>query len=419
MSLDLLSILGTRKNYYRFSKFLKLEVLPKETQQIIQDLNKFYKLNESVDVVDWESFGEWFVLVEHSAWKQEKLDTFSNLFTRLCEHEESGVAEAIIEKYVIQEAANTIAELALKGAEGDVLNYDDIKTIINEMELEIGKVNELDDYVVTTDLEAIVNELETGGMKWRTTFLNRSIGDLLPERLVCVAARPNVGKTTFLATEATNFAAQLPDEKCVLWLNNEESGKAVFFRIVQACLQEEEGVLKASPIEALKEYTVKIGRKEKIVLINKADLTTDQIEEYCKKYNPGVIIIDQLWKVHGFEKSSGTDTARLGAIFRWGREIAKRYAPVITVHQLKTEAHHVEYPSMDMLYLSGTVIQGEVDTMIMIGNNATPSQEKLRFMGITKQKMASGSDVDPKLREGRHVLEIVPEKAMFKELEAI
>ena len=107
-------------------------------------------------------------------------------------------------------------------------------------------------------------------------------------------------------------------------------------------------MIKGSPTEALKEYTKLVGRKDKIVVINKADLTTTEIEDYCKKYNPGVIIIDQLWKVHGYEKTSGTDTARLGAIFRWGRELAKKFAPVITVHQLKTEANFVEYPSMDM-----------------------------------------------------------------------
>lgn len=413
MSVELLHILGKRDNYFRFIKYIKTDVLPKEVTTVIKDLEDYYKVIEKD--IDWGEFSSWFCIAKHSSFKPETLETYQNIFTKLEEYEDTPVAEKIVEKLIMQDCAANIAEVALICAEGGEFDFEDVVDKISQMQQEIGLVNELDDYVVDTDLEAIVKELEFGGLKWRMKFLNKAIGDLLKERLICVAARPNVGKTTFLATEASNFAAQLPNEKCVLWLNNEESGQAVFFRIVQAALQEEEGVIKASPAEALKEYSKLVGRKDKIVVINKADLTTTEIEDYCKRYNPGVIIIDQLWKVHGYEKTSGTDTARLGAIFRWGRELAKKYAPVITVHQLKTEANFVEYPSMDMLYLSGTVIQGEVDTMIMIGSNNNPGQEDFRYVSITKQKMASGSDVDPKLREGKEIVTIDRHKAMFVE----
>lgn len=417
MSLDLLSVVANRENYNRFSKFIKGDVLPKETKQVLEDVKKYYAKHEEVEDIDWERFSEWFTLVEHSSWKKDKLEIFSNLFTRLAEHEETEVAESIIEKYIKQEYAANVADLALRGAEGETINWEDIESLITEMNLELGIATEEDDYIVGSDLESIVEELETGGLKWRMKFLNKSIGDLLPERFVCVAARPGTGKTTFLASEATFMASQLPNDRPVLWFNNEESGQAVFLRTVQAALQTEEALIKASPKAALSDYATTVGDKDKIIIVNKADATTHDIEQYCKKYNPGLIIIDQLYKVHGFEKSSGNDTARLGAIFRWGREIAKKYAPVITVHQLKTEADFVEYPPLSMLYLSGTIIQGEVDTQIMIGCNNKPGQEKLRFVGITKSKAVSGSDVDPLMRDGKAIVEIVPEKAMYKEEE--
>lgn len=417
MSLDLLSVVANRENYNRFSKFIKGDVLPKETKQVLEDVKKYYDKHDEVDDIDWERFSEWFTLVEHSSWKRDKLEIFSNLFTRLAEHEETEVAESIIEKYIKQEYAANVADLALRGAEGETINWEDIESLITEMNLELGIATEEDDYIVGSDLEAIVEELETGGLKWRMKFLNKSIGDLLPERFVCVAARPGTGKTTFLASEATFMASQLPNDRPVLWFNNEESGQAVFLRTVQAALQTEEALIKSSPKAALSDYAATVGDKDKIIIVNKADATTHDIEQYCKKYNPGLIIIDQLYKVHGFEKSSGNDTARLGAIFRWGREIAKKYAPVITVHQLKVEADFVEYPSLSMLYLSGTIIQGEVDTQIMIGCNNKPGQKRLRFVGITKSKAVSGSDVDPLMRDGKAIVEIVPEKAMYKEEE--
>lgn len=417
MSLDLLSVMANRNYYNRFSKFIKGDTLPKETKQILQDLKDYYEDHPEEEEIDWARFSEWVVLVKHPTWNQDKLELFSNIFIKLEEHEETCVAESIIEKYIKQEYAAHVADIALRGAEGEVIDFSDIESKISEMNIELGLATEEDDYIIASDLEAIVEELETGGLKWRMKFLNKAIGDLLPERFVCVAARPGTGKTTFLASEASYMAEQLPDDRPVLWINNEESGQAVFLRVVQAALQTEEALIKASPKAALSDYEKVVGHKDKIIIVNKADASINDIEQYCKKYNPGLIIIDQLYKVHGYEKSSGNDTARLGAIFRWGREIAKKYAPVITVHQLKTEADFVEYPSLAMLYLSGTIIQGEVDTQIMIGCNNKPGQEKLRFVGITKSKAVSGSDVDPLMRDGKTIVEIVPEKAMYKEEE--
>ena len=417
MSLDLLSILSARDQWNRFNKYIRGEVLAKEISQIMKDMKEYYSKHPEEEMIDWEAFSEWFCHVVHSTWKPEKLEVFQRLFERLAEHEETCVAESIIEKYIKQEYAAHIADIALRGAEGEAIEFDTIYSKLEEMNIELGTAIEQDDYIVNTDLAAIVEDMEASGLKWRMPFLNKSIGDLLPERFVCVSARPGTGKTTFLASEASYMATQLPNDRPVLWINNEESGGAVFLRIVQAALQTEEALIRAAPARALSEYATVVGDKDKIVVVNKADASVSDIEAYCKKYNPGLIIIDQLWKVHGFEKSSGTDTARLGAIYRWGREIAKKYAPVITVHQLKTEADFVEYVPLSMLYLSGTIIQGEVDNMICIGANNKPGQESLRFINIAKSKAVCGSEVDPLLRDGKQVVEIIPDKAMYKEIE--
>lgn len=419
MSLDLLSVLADREQWNRFHRYIKGDVLPKEISQVMKDIKDFYTKHPDEEDIDWERFSEWFCLVKHGDWKPDKLEVYQRLFDRLSDHEETCVAEAIIEKYIKQEYSALIADIALKGAEGNEIDFGDIISTIDELNVELGVASEEDDYVVSTDLAAIVEEMEASGLKWRMSFLNKSIGDLLPERFVCVSARPGTGKTTFLASEASFMAEQLPDDRPVLWINNEESGGAVFLRIVQATLQTEEALIRANPVQALDDYAKKVGHKDKVVVINKADATVSDIEAYCKKYNPGLIIIDQLWKVHGFEKSSGTDTARLGAIYRWGREIAKKYAPVITVHQLKTEADFVEYVPLSMLYLSGTIIQGEVDNMICIGANNKPGQEKYRFINIAKSKAVCGSEVDPLLRDGKQIVEIVPDKATYQEAELL
>ena len=94
----------------------------------------------------------------------------------------------------------------------------------------------------------------------------------------------------------------------------------------------------------------------------------------------------------------------------WGREIAKAYAPVITVHQADGTAEGVQWIDMSQLYMSKTGIQGEADAIITIGRQ--PDKGNARFMYIPKNKMTGNV---PSLRNGKFEIEIVPDLARFKE----
>lgn len=417
MSLDLISILASDKDVYnRFSRFIKPETLSKEAATLVTDIGEYYKAHPSAHEVEWEQFSEWFRIVQHSAWKEDKLNNFDKVFTRLASHEVTEVAESIIEKCVTQDYCQRIADITLRGAEGHSINLDDVAVLLEDYNQETDRVSKLDSYIVTDDLEELIHSVVDEGFRWRMDFLNKSIGNLRKGKLVCFAARPNTGKTTWLAAEATYMASQMGDDEYVLWFNNEEAGGDVKLRIIQAALQTETANIRANPKKSLDDYKAAIaGNADKIKVIDKADLNTKDVEEFLRTHNVKLIIFDQLWKVHGYERSSATDTARLGAVYQWAREIAKKYAPVITVHQVKTEGEGVEYLTPSMLYLSGTVIQGEVDSLILMGRNYNAGQENNRFIIIGKNKGAYGPDVDITLREGRTAVMIVPETAEFIE----
>ena len=88
---------------------------------------------------------------------------------------------------------------------------------------------------VTEDLfELEQNTVRTPGLKWRLECLNRSLGPLRAGDFGFVFARPETGKTTFLASEVTWMASQA--EKPVIWFNNEEQGEKVRIRTYQAAL---------------------------------------------------------------------------------------------------------------------------------------------------------------------------------------
>ena len=101
MSIELLHILGKRDNYFRFFKYIKTDVLPKEVLTIVKDLEDYYKVIEKD--IDWGEFSSWFCLVKHSTYKPDQLDTYQNIFLKLEEYEDTPVAESIVEKLIMSE----------------------------------------------------------------------------------------------------------------------------------------------------------------------------------------------------------------------------------------------------------------------------------------------------------------------------
>jgi hypothetical protein len=110
---------------------------------------------------------------------------------------------------------------------------------------------EKDELFVSADLSAIADRITSSGYEWRLEALNRSLGPLRIGNFIIVAARVEVGKTTFLASEVSYLAQQLPIDRPVVWVNNEEESSVVFFRIVQAALGQESKVIIACSKSAM------------------------------------------------------------------------------------------------------------------------------------------------------------------------
>ena len=142
---------------------------------------------------------------------------------------------------------------------------------------------------------------------------------------------------------------------------------------------------------------------DRFIIVDDAGMPNWKMEWLMKKYDPGAIIFDQLWKVPGFEKESANEVGRQTMLFNWGREMAKRYAPVITVHQAGGTAGGERWLPMEALYGSQTGIQGEADAIIMLGRSYDPADEEFRFFYIPKNKMYGKS---PMHRNGKFIATI-------------
>lgn len=264
---------------------------------------------------------------------------------------------------------------------------------------------------VTDDLEVLYNnDVATPGLRWRMDTLNKMLGSLRKGNFGFIFARPESGKTTFLASEVSHMAEQA--EGTVLWLNNEQAGSEVMLRLYQATLGIDDIQLFADIQGNRKLYHEKT--KGRIKLVDSASISKAQVEKLCKKFNPSLIVFDQIDKIKGFDNDR--EDLRLGAIYIWARELAKQYCPAIGVCQADGSGEGQQWLTMANVANAKTSKQAEADWILGIGKRSDAGYEKLRFLHLSKNKLRGDVDTDKELRHGRRECLIEAHIARFVDI---
>jgi replicative DNA helicase len=253
-------------------------------------------------------------------------------------------------------------------------------------------------------------QVDTPGLRWRLKFLNQSLGSLRKGDFGFIFARPETGKTTFLASEITHMATQTEGD--ILWFCNEEQGNKVGIRTFQAALGVQTDTLWNDIDRHQKIYDHKVGNRIKIFHFEDSS-NANRIEQILKQHKPALIIFDQLDKVKGF-KAERKDL-ELAAGYQWAREIAKQYAPVIGVSQASGEAEGKLWLSMDMIDGSKTGKAAEADWIVGIGKDSD-NTSRSRYLAICKNKLIGDKDTLPDLRHGSSQVLIRPEVARYEDI---
>ena len=285
----------------------------------------------------------------------------------------------------------------------------DIKEIYDSFGDVEAKLNEIQP--VTDDLDAIYNAtVGTPGLRWRLGSLNRMLGSLRKGDFGFIFARPETGKTTFLASEVSHFATQA--QSPILWINNEEQGAKVMTRLYQASLGVTLEQLMRNRHESKEIYLRNTNRN--VVLIDESSIHRRQIEDLCRKYQPSLVVIDQIDKIKGF--AGDREDLKLGAVYIWARELAKEYCPVIGVCQADGTAEGVKWLNMGHVTNAKTSKQAEADFIVGIGATNEQGKEGTRYINISKNKLQGDPDTDPKRRHGFCEVIIEPEIARYKDI---
>lgn len=254
------------------------------------------------------------------------------------------------------------------------------------------------------------SQVATPGLRWRLTSLNKSLGSLRKGDFGFIFARPETGKTTFLASEITHMVSQTDGE--VLWFNNEEQSNKVAIRCYQAALGYKTDELFRNMDQSQEAFEKVTNNRIKIFGFEESSRVS-HIERILKTSKPALIIFDQIDKIKGF-KGERNDL-ELKALYQWARELAKQYAPVIAVSQASGEAEGKLWLTMDMVDGSKTAKQGEADWILGIGKDSD-NTSRSRYFNICKNKLLGDPDSLPELRHGTMQVLIKPEIARYEDL---
>jgi replicative DNA helicase len=300
-----------------------------------------------------------------------------------------------LEKHLTQAWANDVAHLALDVAQGssDISALDEA-IAQRESTLDVA-VNDVE--FISTDIEELMEQdIVEGGLTWRLKCLNQSLGPLRKGNFGHIFARVNTGKTALWVSEVTHMVQQV--DKPILIFFNEEQGRDVVYRMYNAITGMTYLEMTNNTKRAKQIWDEKIGDKIRFIddpsMVNKITM-----EKIIKQVEPALIIIDNMDKVKGF--SGDRKDLLLHEIYKWGRDLAKTYCPVITIGQADNTGHNSKVIDESQMADSKTAKPSEMDFIIGIGREDKEGYENMRYITVSKNKLRGDNETIEEMRHMR------------------
>jgi hypothetical protein len=394
--------------YYKYINTIKIKDNYKELYNIYKTLEEYF--NKYATDISLEEL-ELFFYSQRPQLKDKDKEVYTKIFQQIRNLVITDVLISDTLKQLKQrQEAFDLSTLAYEVSQGS-RSFMELITMAHSIEHE-EELDKVDQSVFTTDnLEELYEgSVNQQGLRWRLGTLNRMLGSLRMGDFGFIFARPETGKTTFLASEISFFATQT--DRPIIWFNNEEQGSKVMLRIYQATL----GITLEElfkDIEGNKRKYHELTRGN-IKIYDSGSISRNDVEKLCYQLNPACIIFDQLDKIKGF--SNDRDDLKLGFIYQWARELAKQYCPVIGVSQADGTGEGKKWLTMDNVSGAKTSKQAEADFILGIGKTHDEGMEMIRHLHLSKNKLVGDRDTENELRHGRMDVIIRPEIARYLDI---
>lgn len=419
MSYDitLLSLMSDKKSFNRFSPYVKEYSVSKEVWELLKAIKEYYRTYPTKDVFTWSDMRMYFFMLHSKA----KEDTYL-LYTKMFDNIEAAasvvvdsvVLDDVLKHFIKMDYATQVFNKAHKiVTAGDEADLDEVEELVQSYRKEVGTAVRKADLFVSFKLSDVIHECASAGYNWRLNELNKSLGPIRHGDFIVLAARPETGKTTMVASEASFIAHQFTDDRPLIWVNNEERSVKVSLRIMQSYFGVDSDHLIANLATYEARWETEMGGRI-LVLDDEAGYNhINQLDAIFAELNPQMIVFDQLDKVKGFSKSEREDI-RIGHLYEWGRNLSKKYGPVIAISQVDGTGEGQEWIYMNQLRGSKTDKIGEADAIVTIGKSNDPSKEYNRYIHVPKNKLFGGGSSDESFRHGYFEVRINPPIARYE-----
>lgn len=195
------------------------------------------------------------------------------------------------------------------------------------------------------------------------------------------------------------MAGQLPEDRNIIWLNNEGMSGRIVKRLYQSAL----GLTITELVELNQKKKLKaayekvVGRLDRIRVVNIHGMHVGQVDAIMEHSNPGIVIYDMIDNIRGFGEAARTDL-QLEQMYQWAREQCVKYSCIgLATSQISADGKGLQFPTQDMLKDSKTGKQGACDFQLMIGASDDIAYEYSRFLSLPKNKLRrDGHPGDPR-----------------------
>lgn len=387
IDLLLLRIMKHRRDFSMLYPLVKSSAIEETTKALINDFNTYFAAFPSHDRIDLTTF-----ITRFKAWHptitDDRLREFARIMQNAMTEPDEDQRAVVLQELADNDVTVKLANLVEAIKEGDVADIPGEVTRIYD-DYKFNRAVKQVRFIDTPINELLQDEFNDAGVAWRLHCLNRAMRKLRGGDFLVIAGRPDKGKTSFIASETSFMAPQLPPDRNVVWLNNEGPGKRIIPRVWQAALNLTMNEMKALAAEdRLEEQFLQVmGRFDKIRVIDIHGMSNSQVEVQIEQNNPGIIIYDMIDNIGGFGDASRTDQ-KLEQMYQWARERSVKYDSIgLATSQISADGDGMRFPEQHMLKDSKTGKQGACDAIVTVGAISDPNSQGLRFIGTPKNKM--------------------------------
>lgn len=393
----------------KYNAYLDQQFLKENHPELWRLYNCLPELHKAQDQTKTYT-GDDLWLVFKTSYPQSKDELYTPIMDQLSSIEfDIEKVKDYLESLRKRKIASELALTALAVAEG-TKGWEDLEEQIASVQAGLDEPLIEDSPFVEDDIDELIEQTHgIEGLRWRLGSLNRNLGSLRQGDFGFVFARPESGKTTFLASEVTHMAGQT--DRPIIWFNNEEQSRKVLLRCYQAFLGINNVDVERRLPEHKNRWNSEIGKR--IRVIKDPTISKRTVEELCRELRPALIIFDQIDKIKGFD--ADRNDLELKAIYVWAREIAKEFAPVIAVCQAGNSGEGKRWLTMGDVDNSKTGKQGEADWILGIGKVFDDALQDVRYLHLSKNKLLGDHDADESMRHGKWECRIRPEIARYED----